>query len=103
MTLREFLTQNLNLQPEQVENTYIVFNKQINDQIITLQIGKYILMPNQIDDNTFYLAADCLLEINGIYKNTIANLPQDQMEMVDADEWLYYQSIIDSQQTEEDI
>jgi hypothetical protein len=97
MTLQEYLTIYPNPTYDQVDDLHIVFSSDIVPQIESLNSGHLYLMPTRIDDTTYFLTADCLLEIDGIYKDIIPNLPQDQMNMVDPIEWLYYQAIIDAQ------
>jgi hypothetical protein len=102
MTLQQYLTIYPNPTYDQVDDLHIVFSSNIVPQIESLNSGHLYLMPTRIDDTTYFLTADCLLEIDGIYKDIIPNLPQDQMDMVDAIEWLYYQAIIDAQQHDDE-
>jgi hypothetical protein len=102
MTLQEYLTIYPNPTYDQVDDLHIVFSSDIVPQIQALNSGHLYLMPARIDDETYFLTADCLLEIDGIYRDIIPNMPQDQMNMVDAIGWLYYQAIIDAQINEEE-
>jgi hypothetical protein len=101
MTLTDFLWYEENPLPEDVQGRYIVFNKQVADHIIASNTGKFLLMPTRIDDDTYFHSADCLLEKEGIYKYVIQDMPMDEMQVVDEQEWLPYQAIITAQQQEE--
>jgi hypothetical protein len=102
MTLTDFLWYEENPLPEDVQGRYIVFNKQVADHIEASNTGKFLLMPTRIDDDTYFLTADCLLEKEGIYKYVIQDMPMDEMQVVDEQEWLPYQAIITAQQQEEE-
>lgn len=102
MTLQQYLALYPTPTYEQVIDLHIVFSSDIVQQIDSLNSGYLFLLPTRIDDSTYFLTADCLLEIDGIYKDIIPNLPQDQMNMADPIEWLYYQAIIDAQIIDED-
>jgi len=62
----------------------------------SMQLGGYDA------DAAAYIAADCLLEKEGIYKYVIQDMPMDDMQVLDEQEWLPYQAIITAQQQEEE-
>lgn len=101
MTLKQFFTKHPNLDYDQVNGVYIVFDAITADQIEGMSSGKFRLSPTMIDEDTYFLTADCLTEIDGIYAEIIANLPSDDMTMVSGQDWIPYQTIIESRNTEE--
>lgn len=99
MTLKQYLLSGNRPSYDVLKEYRLVFNATVANAInrfFDRNKERFILEPTMIDQDTYFLTADCLTEMDGMFRNKISRIPTDAVTVVSPKDWLPYQAIIDA-------